>query len=802
MFRISSAALLAALLVTPVLAQIDPIGRIHRSAKPVAQVAAYAVPRLDRPTIAAEDVNRAANGQPARYAIPNQVAISPSTHGTWERLDKTWSLWRLRIQAPDASHVNLGFRQFSMPGNARMQVYASDYSYIVRPFTAADHQPTGELWTPIVRGDEIVCEVYVQAADIPQMRLQLVHIGSGYRFFGAGPSAMVVANGSGSCNVDVACSQGAPWANEIPAIAAISTGGSIFCTGAMINNTAQDGRNFFLTAYHCGVNSGSAPSLVCYWNYEAATCGGSSAPLNMFTVGATWRAGYSASDFTLVELNSTPNAAWGVTYAGWSRASGGTSSAVGIHHPSGDKKKISFENNPTSVTSYGGTSSPGDGTHIRVTDWDLGTTEPGSSGSPLFNPNHQIIGQLHGGSAACGNNLSDWYGALQRSWTGGGSNSSRLSNWLDPTNSGAVSINTLGAGGIAAALPFGTGCYASQESYFEEFSGGTFDLSGTATTAVNIRMTPITSGSTVTGYTVDFGPSLWQTPTSPDLGLGDDALSTQVLPFALSYPGGQTQVVRFCTNGFVWLNGSSTSTDYSPTTAEFINNPARLAPCWVDLNPTAGGSCHYQVVGGVAYFTWNDVPAYTAGPAGAGNSIQIAIFPNGQIDYRYLQVPNQPNAAIVGFARGNSSTPAASDLSVDLPLTVGSNASGLGLEALNAPKLGTTVFMRTNNIVDPPFTFGLFLESAQQSATGLDLASIGAPGCRLYAINPIISVFLPTTTSYVRQWPGPGQPIPNNSSLIGQSFFVQSAAWMPFSSTSVNAFDLLTSNGVELVLGN
>ena len=88
-----------------------------------------------------------------------------------------------------------------------------------------------------------------------------------------------------------------------------------------------------------------------------------------------------------------------------------------------------------------GPSVPGDGTHVRITDWDLGTTEPGSSGSPLFDQNHRIIGQLHGGYAACGNDDSDWYGRFFTSWTGGGSPTNRLSDWLDPISTGQPALD-------------------------------------------------------------------------------------------------------------------------------------------------------------------------------------------------------------------------------------------------------------------------------------------------------------------------------------------------------------------------
>jgi hypothetical protein len=50
---------------------------------------------------------------------------------------------------------------------------------------------------------------------------------------------------------------------------------------------------------------------------------------------------------------------------------------TGIHHPSGDVKKISFNIDDTEVGQFGGADC------WHVLDWEDGTTEPGSSGSPL-----------------------------------------------------------------------------------------------------------------------------------------------------------------------------------------------------------------------------------------------------------------------------------------------------------------------------------------------------------------------------------------------------------------------------------
>jgi V8-like Glu-specific endopeptidase len=773
---------------------IDPVGRVHPKAQALANVRALAVPALDRAAISVEDGHRRANGQPARYAIPNGATANPTTHGTWEQLDATWSLWRLRVQSPGASHINLGCRQFAMPANARMMVYSSDYQDVVRPFDAGDHSPTGELWFPVVAGEEITAEIYVPTASRPQVQFDLVHVGSGYRFFGAGPDAVPSGiDGSGSCNVDVVCPQGAAWAAEIPAIGAMSISGSIFCTGSMINNTALDGKNYFLTANHCLSTQANATSLVVYWNYRNNTCGGTGAGLTQFTSGSTLRATYATSDFTLLELNSTPNPAWGITRAGWNRGTGNTpsTSAVGIHHPSGDAKKISFEDQATSVTSYGGTAVPGNSSHVRVTDWDTGTTEPGSSGSPLFDQNHRIIGQLHGGGAACGNNLSDWYGRFAMSWTGGATNATRLSNWLDPVNTGALTLDTLGgsSGTVAAATSYGTGCYTSYGAYAQTFGAASaFDLGGNASTTVTVNHAPIANG-----YTVQAGSNAWFTPVSANLALADDSVApASTLPFTFPFPGGSTTQIRICSNGYVWLNGTSTTADYQPSVTTLAAGPARLCPLWMDLNPAAGGTVHYDVGPGntAVYVTWNGVYQYSTTTA---NTCQLVLYPSGAVEFRYRTIGSTTAVSLVGRSRGVSNVPPNTDISAAMPFPITVDAQGLAFTAVNRPILGTTQTINLTNAPSPATSIGLVAIGFTQ-LPGTDLVIIGAPGCLLYNPATVLQTLFPVTAT--TPW---NLAIPNTPSLSNTHLFVQGAVLMP--AGSVNPFGLLTSNGVDLLLG-
>lgn len=426
------------------------------------QIASRRIQDLNLDQIAIDDELIRLNDQAPRYAIPHEVHLTPDTDGTWEEFiddgGVVRSVWRLSLTCENAVSMNLGFSDFWLPRGGTLFVYSPDMSSIVRPFTETDNADHHQLWTPPVAGNTIVIELSVPKDSTRDVRLTVGSINAGYRRFME--IAAIVDAKSGSCNVDTVCSQGDLWRNEIPSVAVISTGGSTFCTGSMLNNVRQNQTPYFLTAYHCSVTSSNAASLVCFWNYENSTCRtpGSTASgsagngqLTQFNTGATFRAAYSASDFTLVQLSAAPNPAWKVSFAGFDARAVETTSNIAIHHPNTDEKRISFDNNASTTTSYNSSTSPGDGTHLRIGAWELGTTEPGSSGSPVFNQNHQVVGQLHGGSASCTSITNDFYGRLSTSWLGGGTAATQLKAWLDPDNTGTTVVNTLTTAGLSVS---------------------------------------------------------------------------------------------------------------------------------------------------------------------------------------------------------------------------------------------------------------------------------------------------------------------------------------------------------------
>jgi lysyl endopeptidase len=456
----------------------------------VNQLESVVASQLDLASIGAEDMMRERLELPPRFAIPERVSITPATHGTWEELGDGRMLWRLRVVGREGTtSLNLGFTRFKMPKGGRLLLYAADGTQVSRAFTAADNEAHGELWTPVVTTDDLVVEVTVPKSAARALQLKLGWINQGYRGFGTIPADEYQK--SGSCNLDVEClASGDTWREEMRAVGVISTGGSTFCTGSLVNNTANDRKMFFMTANHCSITSSNAASLVVYWNYQNSFCRapGSTASgqagdgqLNQFHTGSIFRAANAASDFTLVELDDPPVTAYNHYWAGWDRSTGSHTCTAGspcasIHHPSTDEKRITYVTTDMVSTSYSGTTSPGDGSHLWA-KWATdppgpytvpGVTEPGSSGSPLYNSAGRFVGQLHGGPSSCGatgNNLSDYYGRFSVSWTGGGTNSTRLSNWLDPGNTGATTTNGLDNGGTGCTPPAApTGVTASGAS--------------------------------------------------------------------------------------------------------------------------------------------------------------------------------------------------------------------------------------------------------------------------------------------------------------------------------------------------
>jgi hypothetical protein len=166
--------------------------------------------------------------------------------------------------------------------------------------------------------------------------------------------------------------------------------------------------------------------------------------------GAILRARSDSLDFALVELEMLPPPEYRPYYAGWDRSKTAPPSTRTLHHPKGDVKKISLDYDPPGIGSYSPSGHVSNG-FWWIKKWDVGTTEAGSSGGPLFSDANLVIGSLTGGTATCENSTDDYFSMMYFQWNYSSIVTRQLKKWLDPANTGITRIEAMDPYTSAAA---------------------------------------------------------------------------------------------------------------------------------------------------------------------------------------------------------------------------------------------------------------------------------------------------------------------------------------------------------------
>lgn len=400
------------------------------------------VQAADEQTLTAQDEEDAQFGLPFRFGYAINVNFTLENSGTWENLPDGGRLWRLKITSPGAHSINLNYDDFHIPAGSRLFVYSHDRSVVIGAFTSANNKDHREFATTPIRGDICIVEYYEPAEARDQGSIAISQIVHGYRNV-FGRELEKDFGESGSCHININCDEGAFWQDDKRSVAMILVDQNTrICSGTLVNNVRQDFVPYFLTAAHCtkGAFDPDSETSLFIFNYESPQCTPSSdGSLSKSIQGSTLKAINFNSDFVLLELNEVPPDDYDVYYAGWSAIDEGAVGCVGIHHPAGDVMKIS-RNDDLLITDCFLLCERD--SHWRVDGWEAGATEGGSSGSPAFDMNHRIIGQLSGGDASCFDpQMPDYYGKFARSWDFGASDSERLKDWLDPDNTGTLVLD-------------------------------------------------------------------------------------------------------------------------------------------------------------------------------------------------------------------------------------------------------------------------------------------------------------------------------------------------------------------------
>ena len=695
------------------------------------QFSTIILPSFDVDQFLIEDENeiRSDETKPYRFANPIPVSFDMENSGMWTELDDGSLIWLLEIESTNAFSLNLIYDTFNIPEGAEFFVYSEDREMVLGAFTNLNHKPHGGFSTAPIKGDKIILEYNQPSNANFDGNISINTVAHDYRnvFFNSERGY----GDSGSCNNNVACSVGDDWADEIRSVAMILTsGGSRLCTGSLINNAAQDLSPYFLTANHC---LGGNNSWIFMFNYESPQCSNQNGPTNMTVSGSSLLASSSTSDVALLLLNETPPQDYNVHYAGWDVSGSTPSIPVGIHHPSGDIKKISFDYDNASNS----------GNYWDVDSWDDGTTEPGSSGSPLFDgETHRIIGQLYGGVASCTNFGYDTYGKTSVSWNLG------LSNYLDPNNTGLSFIDGIDA----IDLPDPELSLSNLNLDFElensESDLSSITISNTGENesvlfySLSIRSfeNPLGGPDIVDNFWSDSNNEVALNNEWIDISAignlyeftnNDDSGAIIDIGFDFPFYGQNRNQLFINPNGWIGFENDSNAWDN-------ISIPSSSAPSsaifgfWDDLNPindncnSCAGEVFYHSNDERMVVWFNNVAHWPTNFEDSYYNFQIVIYKSGEIKFNYNNMVGVTDSATIGIQNdsGNSGLQMAYNsqyVENDLTSYVKKNPIWAGINQINnfdvsgellaGSSVNVNILIENNDLVEGGYTANLNISS-------------------------------------------------------------------------------------------
>ena len=307
-------------------------------------------------------------------------------------------LSRVAIHSEGAIGLRVHFEDFSA-GTGQVWVYAGPSSgaqdpAAAGPYTGRGPLGTGDFWSATIASSSAIVEFDAPAGapspGLPFLVDAIIHQWSQVLPLAGSP------NTAAPCELDISCYPSyLKYASGVPLYDFVAdAGGNYVCTGAMVNSTGEFPEPYMLTANHCISSNSEALSMELYFNYQTSSCNGPAPDLGQLGPidGATYLAGapISNGDFTLVKLSDNP----GSYFFGWSATDPPIGSqVVGIHHPEGSWTRISFGSRaPDRTVDVSSATAPAN-LYDQV-DFTQGIVEPGSSGSPLLNPDGEIVGTL------------------------------------------------------------------------------------------------------------------------------------------------------------------------------------------------------------------------------------------------------------------------------------------------------------------------------------------------------------------------------------------------------------------------
>lgn len=337
--------------------------------------------------------------------------LPPRIEGTWTWTQQGERVWRVKIRSLRAQALRVRFENFSIQGS--VWLYGNEWSGpYLGPYTGAGPHGTGSFWSEFVFAETVTVEyVSGKPSSTPDRIPFRIHsvaqiVDKNFPIPGGRAKTQGVLPQStiAGCHLDVSCYPSLQKRDQ-PSVAKLyitRENATSSCTGFLINPKFESDRHLLLlTAGHCIGTQEEAQAVSFLWNYQTEACYGNpnwrewSQPLD-FTYGADLVVSIDDQDddFALLKLNQDDvSEVTGWTSEGWDTSlvrPGQQLSTVG--HPDGSFKRTAFGQ----AINHGWNS-----TSRQAIQWRLGTTEPGSSGSPVLRgtgDDRWVVGIMTGGN--------------------------------------------------------------------------------------------------------------------------------------------------------------------------------------------------------------------------------------------------------------------------------------------------------------------------------------------------------------------------------------------------------------------
>lgn len=420
---------------------------------------------------------------PPRIGYHNHVKFDMFQQGVLKKTKQGDSIYTLSFHVEKAKAVNLLFDKFWLPKGSRLYIYNKQKTHVLGPYTNANNNGSRRqvkgFSSGIVAGRDIILEYHPSNNASQQTLISLKSIVNIYK-----PPRFLAKNiaqalgiekseagfgDSGPCQVNVNCSpEGDNWQDEKKSVALMLVDGTRVCSGFLINNSSSNDSPYFQTADHCiynkdAINDPDFSNSNYYFDYESDGCSDPSSEPSYTELGAgaTVLANKSytnGSDFALLKLNRDPKEVLDnnkIYYAGWDRTNNQPSGGKGIHHPLGDIKKIATHDIEPQNSNYCYNNDQYWEIWWKSTQNGFSVTEGVSSGSPLFNSDSKVIGQLWGScdgeNPNCGDPSNDeaQYGKIYSSWNNS-QKERRLIDWVAPLGLNPTALDGRYAGSSSA----------------------------------------------------------------------------------------------------------------------------------------------------------------------------------------------------------------------------------------------------------------------------------------------------------------------------------------------------------------